>query len=58
MELPQFDSKEEVMDEMVIMFGADIEDILFGVLQNATQKELEAIYELMTIAYEEGQQEA
>ena len=56
--IPEFDTVVEVRDEMIVVFGADIEDIIEGPLGTLTKDELEAVYELMTIAYENGQQEA
>lgn len=56
--IPEFGSALEVRDEMIVMFGADIEDLIEGPLGTLDQKELEAVYELMQIAYENGQQEA
>jgi len=58
MEKPVFDSVEEIVDEMIVMFGADIEDLIEGPLGDLGMAELDAIYELMQIAYENGQQEA
>lgn len=58
MRLEEFDSVEEVKDEMIVMFGADIEDLIEGPLGKLDKNELEAVYELMSIAYEQGQQEA
>lgn len=57
-EIPEFDTVVEVRDEMIIMFGAEIEDILEGPLELLGKLELEAVYELMQIAYENGQREA
>ena len=56
--LPEFSTSTEVKDEMIIMFGADIEDLLEGSLSDLSKSELEGVYELMQIAYENGQQEA
>ena len=57
MDRPVFDTAEEVLEEMIVMFGADIEDVIEGDLQNLSKPELEAVYELMAIAYELGTQE-
>ena len=56
--LPEFSNVTEVKDEMIIMFGADIEDILEGDLGDLRKSELEGVYGLMQIAYENGQKEA
>jgi len=54
MEIPVFESAEEVIEEMIVMFGADIEDIIEGDLGNLDKAELEGVYNLMAIAYEQG----
>ena len=54
MDRPVFDTAEEVLEEMIVMFGADIEDVLEGDLRNLSKVELESVYELMAIAYELG----
>jgi len=54
MDRPVFDTAEEVLEEMIVMFGADIEDVLEGDLRNLSKAELESVYELMAIAYELG----
>jgi hypothetical protein len=56
-ERPIFDSVEEIIEEMIVMFGADIEDVIEGDLQNLSKTELEAVYDLMAIAYELGTEE-
>ena len=57
MDRPQFDTAEEVIEEMIVMFGADIEDVIEGDLGNLSKTELESVYELMVISYELGQDE-
>jgi len=58
MDRPEFESAQGVIEEMIVMFGADIEDILEGVLSDLSKTELESVYDLMVISYELGQEEA
>jgi len=54
----QFSSKQEMIEEMKIMFGEGVEDILEETLPDLGIDELDAVYELMILAYELGQAEA
>ena len=54
---PIFDNKEEVINEMIIMFDADIEDLVEGELRDLSKEEMVAVYELMVISYKLGTEE-
>ena len=57
MDRPIFESVKEITEEMIVMFGADIEDVIEGDLVNLSKTELESVYDLMALAYELGTQE-